>query len=99
VSGPHPLDVGHGRAPDEVSRKVRSFIGTELMSLEDGSSVTAQTRLLRGVADSLGVMNLILYLQEEFRLTFTEIEAAPENFRTVGDVERLVRRKLLSRTS
>ena len=55
MSGPHPLDVGHGRAPDEVSRKVRSFIGTELMSLEDGSSVTAQTRLLRGVADSLGV--------------------------------------------
>lgn len=80
--------------PDEVTDRVRHFIGTELMSREDGSTVTAETRLLRGAVDSMGMMHLILFLQEEFHVTFTNAEADPEHFRTVGDVESLVRTKL-----
>ena len=42
MSGPDPFGLGHGRASDEVSRKVRSFIGTELMSLEDGQTAAVR---------------------------------------------------------
>jgi acyl carrier protein len=79
---------------DDVSTKIRFFIGTELMARDDGASVTAETRLLRGATDSLGIVRLLLFLQEEFRLTFSEAEVDPDNFRTVADVERLVRERL-----
>jgi acyl carrier protein len=78
---------------DEVSRSIRAFVGTELMSRPDGSTVSAETRLLRGVTDSMGIMQLIVFLQEAFGLRFGSDDAAPEHFRTVGDVERLVARK------
>lgn len=79
---------------DDVSHRIRHFIGTELMAHDDASSVADETRLLRGVTDSLGIMRLVLFLQEEFRLTFSEAEVDPDNFRTVADVEQLVRERL-----
>ena len=78
----------------DVTDAIRGFIQLELLSRREGTVVTDETRLLRGVTDSLGIMHLIAFLQEEFGVTFTEADAAPENFQTVGDVERLVRRRL-----
>lgn len=78
----------------DVAGSIRRFIGTELLSRHNGSTVTEETRLLEGVTDSLGIMHLIAFLQEEFGVSFSEADASPENFQTVADVERLVRRKL-----
>jgi acyl carrier protein len=79
---------------DDPGAAIREFVGTELLSLADGSTVTEHTRLLRGGVDSMGIMELIVFLQERLGLRFTEADASPENFRTVGGVERLVARKL-----
>jgi acyl carrier protein len=83
---------------DDLSRRIRHFIGTELMAHDDGASVADETKLLRGVTDSLGIMRLVVFLQEEFRLTFSEAEVDPDNFRTVANVERLVRERLARRS-
>ena len=67
------------------------------MLQDDPSVVTEKTRLIGGVMDSLGLMQFVSYLREEFDLNFDEDEIVPENFRTVTDVERLVNQKLAAR--
>jgi acyl carrier protein len=79
---------------DDMNVRIRRFIATEIMLQDDPSVVTPGTRLLGGVMDSLGLMQLASFLQEEFDLTFVEAEMNPDNFRTVEDVERMVEQKL-----
>lgn len=83
----------------DLSTPIRHFIATEVMLHPDPSAVTEKTRLIGGVMDSLGLMQLVSYLQEEFGVRFDEAEIVPENFRTVADVERLVRSKLSTRAA
>jgi acyl carrier protein len=79
---------------DEMRSRIRSFIAKEVLLEENPSVVTDRTRLVGGVLDSLGLMQLVSYLQETFAVTFEESEVTPENFRTVADVEQLVRQKV-----
>jgi len=81
----------------DVSTQIRHFIAREIMLQDDPSVVTEKTRLIGGVMDSLGLMQFVSYLREEFDLNFDEDEIVPENFRTVTDVERLVNQKLAAR--
>ncbi len=81
----------------ELSTEIRRFIAREIMLQDDPSLVTEKTRLIGGVMDSLGLMQFVSYLREEFDLNFDEDEIVPENFRTVTDVERLVNQKLAAR--
>ncbi len=81
----------------DLSTQIRQFIAREIMLQDDPSLVTEKTRLIGGVMDSLGLMQFVSYLREEFDLNFDEDEIVPENFRTVTDVERLVNRKLAAR--
>jgi acyl carrier protein len=83
----------------DLNSRIRYFIATEIMLRDDPSMVKDDTRLIGGVMDSLGLMQLVAYLQEEFNLLFDEDEIVPDNFRTVSDVERLVNRKLGARTA
>jgi len=82
---------------DDARNRIREFIAVEIMLQNDPSVVTPATRLLGGVMDSLGLMQLVSFLQSEFGVTFEEPEMNPENFRTVEDVERLVGEKVAAR--
>jgi acyl carrier protein len=79
---------------DDLSSDIRDFIAKEVLLEDNPSVVTDKTRLVGGVLDSLGLMQLVAYLQETFTVTFEESDVTPENFRTVGDVEHLLRQKL-----
>jgi acyl carrier protein len=81
----------------DLSTQIRNFIAREIMLQDDPSVVTEKTRLIGGVMDSLGLMQFVSFLREEFDLNFDEDEIVPENFRTVTDVERLVNQKLAAR--
>jgi acyl carrier protein len=83
----------------DLNSRIRYFVATEIMLRDDPSVVKDDTRLVGGVMDSLGLMQLVAYLQEEFNLRFDEEEIVPDNFRTVSDVEGLVSRKLGARAA
>lgn len=80
-----------------TQNRIREFISKEIMLEQGASSVTARTVLVGGVLDSLGLMQLVSYIQEEFGVTFEDTEVTPENFRTVREVERLVAEKVLGK--
>lgn len=78
----------------DLRTRIRHFIATEIMLTDDLSAVTEKTRLIGGVMDSLGQMQLVAYLQDEFGIRFEDGEIVPDNFRTVSDVEMLVEQKV-----
>ncbi len=77
----------------DVSTRIRDFITTEIMFEDSAASLTAEMPLLGAVMDSLGLMQLIAFLEEEFNVEIDDADVTVDNFRTVGDIERLVTAK------
>ncbi len=77
----------------EISDKIKEFISTELMFEDSSAVLNDDTPLLEGVIDSLGLMQMISFIEEEFDVAIDDSEVTASNFRTVADIERLVEQK------
>lgn len=74
--------------------RIRRFISEEILfqSAEEGAHLDRDFQLLASI-DSLGLMQLVTFLEDELGIQLEQDELREENFRTVGDVERLASRK------
>lgn len=79
---------------DDVSRRIREFLATQVLFEADPGTFKEKTELVPNLVDSLGLMQLVTYAEEEFGITFEDSEVVPESFETLGDMERLVRDKV-----
>lgn len=48
----------------------------------------------KGLLDSVGVLQLVVFIEEKFDVTIEDDEVVPENFETVRTIGRYVRQKL-----
>jgi len=78
----------------DISDRIREFIVTELMFEDSTATLSDETPLLEGVIDSLGLMQMISFIEEEFDVAIDDAEVTASNFRTVADIERLVEQKV-----
>jgi acyl carrier protein len=76
----------------DIAEKLKGYIAKEI-ALQDDAAVAEETPLVGDVMDSLGLMQLIAYIEKEFGVTVEDAEVTVENFRTVADIERLVSAK------
>jgi acyl carrier protein len=80
----------------EIDRDVRSFLVQHFLAghaenlREDGS-------LLGDVVDSLGVLDLVTFLQDRFAITVEDEDVVPSNLDTVNNLVAFVARKLDAR--
>lgn len=74
-----------------ILEQVKSYIshlvpaGTQLQ--EDSTLIT------NGLIDSMSVVDLIVYLEKEFQVKFSDTEMTPENFDTLSAISSLIERK------
>ena len=52
--------------------------------------MSEDTPLLDGAMDSLGLMQLVAFLEEEFDMELEDDQITSDNFRTVNDIARLI---------
>jgi acyl carrier protein len=78
----------------EIGNRIKDFIAGELMFEDTTASLSEDTPLLGGIIDSLGLMQLISFIEEEFEVAIDDAEVTTDNFRTVGDIEQLVSQKV-----
>jgi acyl carrier protein len=77
----------------EISDRIRSYIQDELTyEGSDTQELTDETPLLGGMIDSLGLTQLIGFLEEEFDISIDDADVTADNFRTVGEIEKLIQR-------
>lgn len=78
----------------DIGNRIKEFISGELMFEDKTATLTEETPLLGGVIDSLGLMQLISFIEEEFQIAIDDAEVTTANFRTVADIEQLVSQKV-----
>jgi len=79
-----------------IEDRLRQFV-LKQFPLARKVGVTDETDWLQnGTIDSLGILDLVQFLENEFSVVISDEELAPENFRSLTRVADFVRRKTQS---
>ena len=78
----------------DISNAVRTFILNEYLPGEDPAALTDTTALMTtGILDSIAVLKVVTFLENEFGITIQPHEAVVDNLNTISDIARLVMAK------
>ena len=72
---------------------VAEYVATELAYEREERRIAPDEQLLGGLLDSIAILSLVEFLQDEFAIRVEDDELVPENFETVRAVASLVARK------
>lgn len=75
-----------------IEQHVGAFLQNEVL-LEPGDPPALDAYLLGGILDSLNVLRLAAFLEEEFQVSVGDGEVIPDNFGTIQSIARYVQRK------
>jgi acyl carrier protein len=77
-----------------IESKIKEYIATNLLFSAGGFAYPDDASFLReGIIDSIGVMELVSFVQSTFKLEVDQAEVTPENFDSVARLAAFVRRK------
>ena len=76
---------------DRDARPIRAFIVERLAPATGRTHLDDDEDLIdSGVVDSLGIFQLVAFLEERFGVAVADTEITPDNFGTIARIERLV---------
>ena len=80
--------------PEDIKSTVKTFILSEYLPGEDPTALTDTTPLITtGILDSIAVLKIVTFLENQFRITIEPHEAVVENLNTLSAIERFVTSK------
>ena len=79
---------------DEAKIRLRKFLGNRFPQIEGRGIGEDEPLLETGVLDSLGVLDLVEFLENEFKIEIIDDELLPENFETIKRITSFVLKKL-----
>lgn len=80
---------------DQIKREVRRFIADNyLFRDDDGSLADDDSFLAKGIIDSIGILELMTFLERTFALRIADEDVTPDNLDSIGQITAYVRRKL-----
>jgi acyl carrier protein len=96
ISGNHNEQaIGNLGSGAEIEVRIREFITRNLLFSENGFPYRNDDSFLRQrVVDSLGVIELVAFVEREFRVPVNPVEVTPGNFDSVDQLAAFVRRKI-----
>ncbi len=78
-----------------LKASIRQFIITYI--IKDGGITDIKDEeqlIIGGIIDSLGILKLLAFLQQNYSIEITPEELNPENFNTINTITKLVDNKL-----
>jgi acyl carrier protein len=77
-----------------MEEQIRQYIAENFMFSDNGFQLSDDASLLEeGIVDSTGVLELVMFVEEEFGVTVKDEEVVPENFDSVSRLAAYVSRK------
>ena len=77
-----------------IAAEVRRFILENFLFGQDDQGLENDASLLdNGIMDSTGVLELVSYLEQHFRIKVEDIELVPENLDSVNRLTDFIQRK------
>ncbi len=77
----------------DIERDVRTYIVEHFLA-GNVNKLNADGSLLGDVIDSMGVLDLVAYLQDHFHVTVEDDEVVPSNLDTINNLVAYVAKKL-----
>jgi len=76
---------------EDIKSTVKTFILTEYLPGEDPAALTDTTPLMTtGILDSIAVLKVVTFLENQFGIVIQPHEAVVENLNTLSDIERFI---------
>jgi acyl carrier protein len=80
---------------ENIAVAIRKFV-IQTFPLARRRGVTEHDNLLEtGVIDSLGVLEIVTFLQQEFSVAAEDDDLTPENFQSIAAISQFVEQRLL----
>lgn len=80
--------------PHEISTRLREYVTENfLYTRQDYEFSDTDSLLGHGIIDSMGVIELITFVQDEFGISVEENEIIEENFGTLAAITRFIESK------
>ncbi len=77
--------------PNTIRAAVRGYILENLMFSSNAADLPDDASLLdRGIIDSTGVLELVMFIEERFHIKVKDSDMLPQNFDTVDHLARFV---------
>ncbi len=81
----------------DLEQKIKGYILENYLFTDDASALASEDSLLdRGIVDSTGILEVIMFLEEEFGVAVEDEEMVPENLDSVRNLVSFVQRKRAS---
>jgi acyl carrier protein len=78
----------------ETKGKIRNYIAENLLFSQNGYGFPDEASFLEeGIVDSMGVMELVAFIEEKFEITVEDHEITPENFDSVERLDAYIQKK------
>ena len=80
--------------PGEVTSRVRAYITENFLYMRPNFTIGDDDSLLgNGIIDSMGVIEVITFIQQEFEITIDDEDITEENLGTLAAIARYVVQK------
>jgi acyl carrier protein len=77
-----------------VETQIKDFIAKNLLFSNNGYKYSDDTSFLEeGIVDSQGVMELVMFVEDNFKITVDDMDVTPDNFDSVTKLADYIRRK------
>lgn len=83
------MDI-QAKLKDYLLMELAADLGIETLSEEDDL-------LEQGIIDSMGIMNVIAFMEENFEIAVEDQEIVPDNFQTIKNMEQFIGQKRQAR--
>ena len=79
----------------DINTRIKNFIAKNLLYSDNGFKYTDDASFLQeGIVDSVGVMELILFVEEAFGVAVDDNDVTPDNFDSVNKLAGYIRSKI-----
>jgi len=83
---------------DVIKQRIKDFIMSEFLPGEDPAELTDETPLISGgILDSIATLKLVLFMEEQYMITFEPHEVDKENLDTISRIVRLLASKVTAK--
>jgi len=79
---------------NNIEQKIRDFIRDNFLMGEDNGNLSSNDSLLeKGIIDSVGILELVSFLEETFDIKVQDEELVPENLDSIAFIVNYIQHK------
>jgi len=78
----------------DIQAQIRDYIAQNLLFSDDGFGYEDDASFLEeGIVDSVGIMELVLFIEEDIGLSVDDEDLTPDNFDSVNKLANYIKRR------